>query len=85
MREMLLREHGVTFDDYPARFKRGAYVQRRTVERELDASVLAGIPEGRRPSGPVLRTETLVLDLPPLRQISNRVEVLLDGAELVGG
>jgi tRNA(His) 5'-end guanylyltransferase len=85
MREMLMLEHGVNFDDYPARFKRGAYVQRRTVARELDASVLSGIPEGRRPSGPVFRNETVVLDMPPLRQVPNRVEVLLDGAEPVRG
>jgi hypothetical protein len=76
-----LLEHGVNFNDYPARFKRGVYVQRRTFERTLDAATLAKIPEGRRPTGPIMRSETVVLDLPPIRKVVNRVEVLLDGAE----
>jgi tRNA(His) guanylyltransferase len=79
MQEMLWQEHGINFNDYPARFKRGAYVQRRVFEKELDAETLAKIPEGKRPTGPVLRSETIVLDLPPIRKLANRVEVLLEG------
>lgn len=83
MQEMLFRAHGVNFNDYPPRFKRGVYVQRRPVETTLDAETLARIPEDRRPTGPVLRSRTLVLDLPPILKVVNRVEVLLDGAEPV--
>jgi tRNA(His) 5'-end guanylyltransferase len=50
MQEMLFQEEGINFNDYPARFKRGAYVQRRTFEKELDANRLAAIPEGKRPA-----------------------------------
>jgi hypothetical protein len=83
MQEMLFQQHGINFNDYPARFKRGVYVQRRSVMRELPEDVLAKIPEGRRPAGPVRRRETVCLDLPPILKVVNRVEVLLDGVEPV--
>lgn len=79
MQEMLFQEHGVNFNDYPARFKRGVYLQRRTVDRELAPERLARIPEGKRPTGPIVRTEVICLDLPPITRVANRVEVLLDG------
>jgi len=81
MQEMLFREKGINFNAYPARFKRGVYLQRRTAARELPPERLALIPEGKRPTGPVLRTEIACLDLPPITRVVNRVEVLLDGAE----
>lgn len=81
MQEMLFRERGVNFNDYPARFKRGVFVQRKTVFRPLSPEQLARIPEGKRPAGPVPRTEILCLDLPPIARVANRVEVLLDGGE----
>lgn len=82
MQEMLFQK-GVNFNDYPARFRRGSYVQRRTVMKELAPEVLARIPEGRRPTGPVMRSETVVLDVPPIRRVENWIEVLLDGADPV--
>ena len=83
MQEMLFQRKGINFNDYPARFKRGVYVQRRRGARELDAAELARIPIGRRPDGPVMRSEIAVLDLPPLSRIRNKVDVLLNGAEPV--
>jgi tRNA(His) guanylyltransferase len=81
MQEMLFRQKSVNFNDYPPRFKRGVYVQRRSFERRLDPEILAKIPEHRRPTGLVVRNETVVLELPKIKTISNRVEVLLDGAD----
>jgi tRNA(His) 5'-end guanylyltransferase len=83
MKEMLLQEHGVNFNDYPARFRRGVYVRRQTFEKDLDAATLAKIPEGNRPTGPVMRSEIIALDLPPILRVANRVDVLLNGAEPV--
>jgi len=82
MQEMLFQK-GVNFNDYPARFRRGSYVQRKTILKELAPEVLARIPEGKRPTGPVMRNETVVLDLPPIRRVANWVEVILDGADPV--
>jgi len=58
-------------------------VQRRLVEKELPAETLARIPIGSRPVGAIMRRETVVLDLPPIRKIENFVDVLLRGAEPV--
>jgi len=81
MQELLFQEAGINFNNYPPRFKRGAYVQRRTVERALSPAELARIPAQHRPTAPVKRSEIVRLDLPPLLKITNRVEVLLDGAD----
>ncbi len=85
MQEMLFQRHGINFNDYPARFRRGVYIRRRSVAVDLPAEVMARIPEQHRPSEPVQRRETVCLDLPPIAKIVNRVEVLLDGAEPVMG
>lgn len=39
----------------------------------------------RSPDLVIERSETLVLDIPPLARLSNRVDVLFDGAEPVAG
>jgi tRNA(His) guanylyltransferase len=77
----MLAEVGVDFEQYPACFRRGSFVRRSTVERVLSAEELARIPEAHRPTGPVTRSETKVLDMPPFNKVSNRVEVVFDGAE----
>ena len=82
MQEMLFQK-GINFNDYPSWFRRGRYVQRKSVMKELSPEVLAKIPEGRRPTGPVMRNETFVLDLPPIRKVENWIDVLFDGADPV--
>lgn len=80
----LLFAKGINFNDYPAMFKRGVYIQRRRVMRELDPEQLAKIPQDKRPpDGRVLRARTEVLDLPPILRVANRVEVLFEGADPV--
>lgn len=53
--EMLLAR-GVNFDDYPARFRRGARFERVVQERVLTDAEMARIPEKYRPTGPVVRS-----------------------------
>lgn len=78
----LLFQKGVNFNDYPAAFKRGVYVQRRRRVRPLSPEQLARIPEDRRPPGGVVeRSEVVALDLPPLLRVPNRVGVLFDGED----
>jgi len=79
MQEMLFQK-GVNFNDYPARFKRGTFIQRRTVVKELDAEILAKIPEDKRPDGPIERQIVTRLDMPKFSTVTNRVAVLFDGA-----
>lgn len=82
MHEMLFQK-GVNWNNYPAYFKRGTYLQRRKVLRALTEEERLVIPEDYRPKpGEMLeRTDILELELPPLRKVVNRVEVLFEGAE----
>lgn len=80
----LLFAKGINFNDYPAMFKRGVYVQRRRVMRMLSTDQLARIPVDQRPGdGCVLRAEIQTLNLPPILRVANRVEVLFEGADPV--
>jgi tRNA(His) guanylyltransferase len=85
----LLHQAGVNWNDFPAHFKRGTYLQRRTFRRRFTETELAQLPERhearRDPDLEVERSEIVALDLPPLSQVVNRVDVLLDGAEPVTG
>lgn len=88
-RHDMLYAEGVNWNDYPALFKRGAYVQRRLEQIAFSADELARLPakhEARaNPALTVERSVCKVLDLPPLGSITNRVEVIFEGAEpLVG-
>lgn len=82
--EMLFAK-GVNFNDYPAFFKRGTWVKRRTVERLLTPDEIMAIPAQHRPPAnqQVVRSEIYSFDLPPLSKVHNRVDVLLNDAEVV--
>lgn len=79
MQEMLFQK-GVNFNDYPAFFKRGTFVRRINVERLLTEDELARIPEQHRPTGPVIRSEIVELDMPIFSTVSNREAVIFDSA-----
>lgn len=80
MQEMMWEQDGINFNNYPAFFKRGTFIQRRQVFKELSQEVLDKIPAGHRPSGPIERHEVVDLDMPPFNKVINRVEVVFDGA-----
>jgi tRNA(His) guanylyltransferase len=81
----LLWQKGVNWNDYPAFFKRGTYVQRRTVRRAFTATELDALPPKHAartdPALVVERTEYARLELPPLVKVENRVGVLFRGEE----
>lgn len=78
----LLFQKGINFNDYPARYKRGVYLQRKKVRKPLEPDVLARIPENSRPEdGCFERSVILPLDLPPLAKVANRVEVIFQAAD----
>lgn len=77
----LLRDKGVTFEDYPEQFKRGTFVRSEVFEAELPPEQLALIPEGRRPVGPVIRSRMKTFHLPEILKIGNRVEVFFEDAD----
>jgi tRNA(His) guanylyltransferase len=87
MQEMLFQEAGVNWNNYPAFFKRGSYLQRKVVRRRFSAEELDRLPakhEARRnPDLEVERTEYRVLAMPPFGKVTNRPEVIYQGADPV--
>lgn len=81
----MLHDKGVNWNDYPAFFKRGSYIQRRVSSRPFTAEEIDRLPpkhEARaNPALVVERTDYRQLDLPPLSKITNREQVLFFGHE----
>lgn len=82
-RQEMLFVKGINWNDYPSGFKRGTWVRRLKARRLLNEEELTRIPEEYRPYGPVERTDIVVEDIPPFGKLTNRVEVLFEGAEPV--
>jgi len=80
----MLHEKGVNWNDYPAVFKRGAYIQRRLERIPFSPEELDQLPakhEARTNPGLVVeRSICAVLDLPQLGSIINREDVIFSGA-----
>lgn len=77
--EMLFAK-GINWNDYPAFFKRGTYVRRESMLKELSPAELSRIPAKHRPSGPVMRTVLREMDMPPLARVENQIDVLFRGS-----
>lgn len=87
MQEMMFAKDGTNWNDYPSFFKRGTYLARRTISRVFTFDEMVTLPEKHaaraNPGLVVERQAVVVLDIPPLRRITNREEVLFDGADAV--
>jgi len=84
MQEMMWQEHRVNFNDYPAFFKRGTFVRRELVE--LTADECPDIPEEYRTEGLLVKRHHMVeLDMPKFSTVTNRVDVVFDGADPIIG
>lgn len=86
MQEMLWQK-GINWNDYPAFFKRGTYIQRRLVQRPFTPEEVNQLPEKhdyfRNPQLIVERTECIALELPPLKKVLNRAKVIFNGHDPV--
>lgn len=82
-KQEMLWQKDVNWNDFPAFFKRGSYLQRRTAARTLTDEERARIPEAHRPppGATFQRTQVVELDLPPIRTIANLPAVLFERAE----
>ncbi len=85
VKQEMLFQKGVNWNDFPAFFKRGTYLQRRTSRRELTPDERARIPEAHRPplGATFERTQVVELELPPVRKITNLGAVLFERADPV--
>lgn len=83
--EMLYAKFGINWNDVEARFKRGVYVQRKTSVRSFTAEELSELPPKhaarKNPDLKIERSDVIVVDMPPLAKVTNRVEVIFDGKE----
>lgn len=83
-KQEMLFQKGVNWNDYPAYFKRGTYVQRRKVVKPFSADELERLPpkhEARTNPGLLVeRSEVAVLEMPPIQTIENRPMVIFEGA-----
>lgn len=77
----MIAEAGFDFDALPARYQRGTFLRRVNVLRELTEDEIGRIPEGRRPTGPVMRSEIREIEMPLFNRVANRVGVVFDAAE----
>lgn len=82
MHEML-HQQGVNWNDFPSFFKRGTYLQRRTVTRRFTAEELEALPPmhnaRKNPELVIERSELAEIEMPPLGRVVNRVRALLFG------
>lgn len=74
---------GVVFDDYPVAFRRGSFIRREVVNTPMDDAVRLKIPEKKRPEAGSLITRSVmgVVDMPPFNLVTNRADVIFDGAQ----
>lgn len=81
----MLKSAGIDWNDYPTHFKRGTYVQRRTVLTKFSTEEIDRLPAKHAArSNPDLVVERSVVDiveLPLLQNISNGEEVIFSGDE----
>jgi len=90
MQEMLFQK-GINWNDYPDFFKRGSYVQRVKRERAFTADEIEKLPpkhEARRNRHlKVVRTDYERINMPPITKVTNREEVIFEGAipQVAGG
>lgn len=84
LQEMLWQK-GINWNDYPDRFKKGTYIQRKKIKRKFTCDELEKLPKHhdvfKNPELEVERTDYVQLNMPPLSKVVNRAEVLFYGAE----
>lgn len=81
--EMLFAK-GINWNDYPAFFKRGSFIQKRVVKKKFTTEEMKKLPpkhEARvNPDLTVERTVIEEVDMPKFSSVLNRVEVVFEGA-----
>lgn len=87
MQEMMFATHGINWNNYPDFFKRGTYIARKKVIRPFTTEEIDKLPAmhsaRKNPGLTVVRQEVAKLELPPLKRVANREEVIFSGAEVV--
>ena len=59
----MMKSSGVSFEDYPARFKHGVYAMRQSYLQHLTPEELERIKPQHRPTEPVMRSKVALVDM----------------------
>lgn len=85
----MLMDREINWNDYPARFKRGAYFRRVVENRTFMPHEIAALPEKhaarRVPSLTFARTNVRQIDMPPILRVVNREKVIFYGHAPITG
>lgn len=81
----MLMQKGINWNEYPAFFKRGTYVQRRKLERKFTTEELDKLPPKHlartNPDLVVTRSVIDTMDFQPLTKMTNRNDVIFLGKD----
>lgn len=84
-KQEMLHRKGINWNNFPAMFKRGSYVQRKVVNYPFSAQEIDTLPPKHAArTNPGLIVERAVvqqIDMLPLGSITNRADVIFNGAE----
>jgi tRNA(His) 5'-end guanylyltransferase len=81
----MIHAKGDNWNNHPDHFKRGLYVHRVLIERELTEEELEKIPTKNRPTPGTkfIRSHIIPWELPPITKIKNIEDVVFKGAEVI--
>lgn len=87
MQELLFQEKGINWNNLDAWKKRGTYIGKQIVKARLSAEQLKNLPPKhhahKNPKMMVNRTILNVIDMPPINQVKNRVDVFFKGEKAI--
>lgn len=87
VKQEMLFQKGINWNDYPSFFKRGTYVQRKVRSGKMSIEELENLPTKhnarKNPELVVERKYVVELDLPPLTKVNNKIDVILFGKDFV--
>lgn len=84
-KQEMLFQKGINWNDYGSHSKRGTFVQKRMVTRAFTVDEIDKLPPRHfartNPDLKVERSEIMALDMPPFAKVTNREDVIFEGAE----
>ncbi len=84
-KQQMLFDKGINWNNYPAKFKRGTFAQRREIEKPFSTEEIEKLPARHmaraNPALTVLRSEWRSLEMPPFASVENREGVIFEGRE----
>lgn len=87
MQDMLMLDRNINWNDYPAFFKRGTYVQKSRKMIKFSTEELERLPKRhaarKNPDLMIERNVVEIKPLPPMSKIDNKVDVILFGKDVI--